>query len=123
MKIWKMLILGLIVWTVPFLLGFLLFPLVDTNLMLFKTIMIVTGSLTGMICIIIYFRRIDFLYWKNGVILGIIWFSINFLLDIVFLVLMFQTPFVEYLFDTGLRYLNILIMALGAGWLLEKKIS
>ncbi len=121
MKVGKMIVLGLIVWAVPFVLGFLLFPLIETNLMLFKTIMIISGSLIGMICIILFFKKVEVDFWKNGLILGIIWFAINIALDFVFLVFMFQTPVLEYITGIGLRYLNILIMACGVGWLLEKR--
>lgn len=120
----RLLLLGLMTWAIPF---FLAFFFMDKNgqlsieLFLFKTIMIITGGISGAFAIIIFFRKRDNAYLKQGIIAGIIWFALNVIIDLLVLVPMSQMPYNEYFTQIGLRYLMIPIMCITTGYLLEIK--
>lgn len=120
-KIVKILLFGFLTWLIPFVIGVLIFPLQSSMISLFKSIMIITGAITGVFLIVKYFQKINDNYLKEGITIGIIWFIINIILDLIVLVGLFKTPILDYILDTGIRYLMIPIMTIGFGHILEYK--
>ncbi len=51
----------------------------------------------------------------SALILGLYWLTINLLFDLVVLVALFKMPLLLYLYDVGLLYLLIPIVAVGMG--------
>ncbi len=124
MKIGKMALFGFFIWLICFIFGFLLFPLNSgANLPLFKSLMTVISVIVGLFFIYLYFKKIDSKFVTEGLIAGVVWFLINIILDIIFLVIMFKNPFVPYLLDIGIRYLMIIIMPTFIGFILSSKIE
>ena len=122
-KILKMVLLGILLWLIPFLISFFMYspegePLID--LFLFKSIMIVVGAITGAILLIFYFRKLDKDFLKEGIIVGLTWLVISIILDLVILVPMSGMPVADYFTQIGLRYLTIPAMSIAVGAVAEK---
>ena len=120
-KFLKTTFFGLVLWILGFIIGFAIWPIHESNFMLFKTIMLVSSILYGMILLIIYFNKVQGDYLKESIIVGVNWFIVNLLLDLLVLVMMLNTPIVQYFIEVGIRYLDIPIITIGVGFLLSKK--
>ena len=112
-----------LVWLILFIIGFLIFPLHQTQILLFKTIMVITGALVGIALLVLYYRKIENNFVSEGILVGVIWLTVNIVLDLIVLVGLFQNPVSEYFIGTGLRYLNIPVMSIGVGLILNGKIA
>lgn len=117
-NVWKAITLGIIVWLVPFLSSFL-FHTPSGDLVVdevaFKTAMLLVSTLTGSMAIFYFFRSVNREFLKLGLNLGIVWLLINWLLDLLTLVLMFNEPVGTYFVNIGLRHLNIPMMTVLVG--------
>jgi len=123
-KIVKLLLLGLMTWVVPFIAAFFFFDetgQIAVDMYLFKTMMLLIGGVTGALAIIIYFKKVQSGFLNQGIIVGIAWFALNFILDLLVLLPMSGMSFGDYLVQIGLRYLMIPIMSIMAGVLLDRK--
>lgn len=119
----KLLLLGLMTWIVPFIAAFFFFDetgQIAVDMYLFKTIMILIGGLTGTFAIIIYFKKVQSGFLNQGIIIGLVWFALNFILDLLVLLPMSGMNFGDYVIQIGLRYLMIPIMSIMAGVILER---
>ncbi len=117
-------LLGLMTWLVPFVAAFFFFDetgQIAVDMYLFKTIMILIGGITGAFAIILYFRKVQSSFLNHGILIGCVWFVINFVLDIIILLPLSGMSFSDYLIQIGLRYLMAPIMSIMAGILLESK--
>jgi len=113
---------GLLTWLIPFLASFLFFSrtgglLID--IFLFKSIMIVVGSLVGVGLLVYYFREISANYLKEGILVGAVWFVMNAVLDIVFLLPMSGDSVGTWFASIGMRYLVLPIISIGMGYLIQ----
>ena len=117
---------GVLTWLIPFVISFFFYgadgnSLIDKDL--FKSIMIVIGALVGCWLLVKYFRQIKKDYINEGIKVGLIWFAVNILLDFPTLLMMFKMPIDGYIMQIAVRYLNIPIICIMAGALLEPKKS
>jgi hypothetical protein len=55
--------------------------------------MIVVGSISAAFLLIPYFKKINGNYFKEGIIVGLTWFGMNILLDLLVLIPMSGMPF------------------------------
>ena len=83
--------------------------------------MILTGSISGAMLLISYFKRINVHYITEGIYVGITWFIINIILDLLLLIPMSGMPVSDYFLQIGLRYLVIPVMSIMAGVALAEK--
>jgi uncharacterized membrane protein YpjA len=83
--------------------------------------MIVVGSISAAFLLISYFKKIDTDFIKEGIIVGIIWFGLNILLDLLVLVSMFGMSIPDYFAQIGLRYLVMPAMSISVGTSLANK--
>ena len=120
-KTWLNLVLGIALWLVVFAARFALMPLSDPDVVLFKTAMVVVGSLVGVVLLAFYFLRVGEPYLMEGLTVGIVWFVIIVVLDLAVLVPMLQMGLWQYFVEIGFRYLPIIIVALGFGFVLDRK--
>ena len=114
---------GLIVWVVPFVAAIPLLGLMETDPIFFKTIMIVVGSIIGAVCTILYFNKVEKDFLKEGVILGLVWIAVNWLLDFGALLPLSKMPYGQYFAEIGLRYLVMLALTIPVGYILSKKVK
>lgn len=117
----RMLGYGFIVWVVPYVSAIPLLGVMKTDLIFFKTLMILIGGLTGAVCVILYFSKINKDYLNEGIRLGLVWLVLNWLLDFAALLPVMNLSILQYFKEIGLRYLVMPAMTIPAGYLLDKK--
>ena len=114
---------GFLIWLIPFLVSFVIFPLRNTNRPLFESIMPVVLVLAVMIISVLYFKKIEKESLKEGLIAGVLWFVLSLAIDTMLFLPSspMQMSFIDYMMDIGLTYLIILIIPIGIGALISKK--
>ena len=115
---------GLLAWLIPFVASFLFYSRkgeLTIDIFLFKSIMIVVGSISAGILLIYYFKKVNIGYLKEGFIVGLIWLSINILLDLLVLIPMSGMSIANYFMQIGIRYIVIPVMSLMVGTVLSNK--
>jgi hypothetical protein len=112
----KALLLGLIVWAVPFAVAWMIYPIHETQRPLFESIMPVVIAATVVLLGLAYFRQVGHACLREGILLGIMWFAISFIIDLfMFSGGPMQMSFVDYVSDVGLTYLMIPLITIGLG--------
>ena len=108
-------------WLIPFIASFPIVGLKDTNRALFESIMPVVLTITLIFFSILFFKRVNEDYFKEGIIVGISWFFISLIIDLLLFLpeSPMQMSISEYMIDIGLTYLMIILIPLGFGYLLE----
>jgi amino acid transporter len=118
----KAILYGLLVWLIPFAVSILIFPIHDSNRPLFESIMPVVVTLSVVFFLVLYFKKLDKDFLKEGIWLGIIWLIISIVIDLLmFMWGPMKTSFVNYMADIGLTYLIMPIITIGVGFLVEKR--
>ena len=118
------LLYGFLAWLIPFVASIFFFTKdggLSIDIFFFKTIMIIVGSISGAILLISYFKKINIGYLKEGIYIGITWFVINILLDLLVLIPMTGMAISDYFLQIGLRYLVMPVMSIMVGVALENK--
>ncbi len=113
---------GFLTWLVPFVISLLFFtkdgqPIMD--IFLIKSIMIVLSSVFGAFLLIIYFRKIDLNFLREGAFIGMSWFVINCILDILVLLPLTGMSMTTWFAQIGMRYLMIPVMSISIGYNVE----
>jgi hypothetical protein len=114
---------GFLIWLIPFLVSFVIFPLRNANRPLFESIMPVFLALTAMIISVLYFKKVEKESLKEGLFAGVLWFVLSLVIDLMLFLPAspMQMSFSDYMMDIGLTYLIILIIPIGIGALISKK--
>jgi hypothetical protein len=115
---------GFLAWLIPFVVSFFFYTKegkLTIDVFLFKSIMIIVGSISAAFLLVSYFKRIHADYFKVGIIAGFIWFGINILLDLLVLIPMSGMSIANYFTQIGLRYLVIPAMSMTVGAALANK--
>lgn len=123
-KYLRIILFGLLTWLIPFVSAFFFYTRegkLSIDIFLFKSIMIVVGSISGAILLVSYFRKINSSYFKEGVMVGFIWLGINILLDLLVLIPMSGMSIADYFTQIGLRYFVIPAMSIAIGTALSNK--
>ena len=118
----RVVLFGFLVWLIPFVVAVLIFPLRDTQPALFESIMPVVITLCVMVFLALYFRKIETGFVQAGAVVGIIWFFISLVIDLLmFMWGPMKMTFANYMMNIGLTYLIMPIITIGAGYMLENK--
>lgn len=115
---------GFLAWLIPFVTAFFFYSKdggLVIDIFLFKSIMIVVGAISGAFLLISYFKKISNSYLREGIIVGLTWFSINILLDLLVLIPMSGMSVADYFTQIGLRYLVMPVMSIMVGAALANK--
>jgi len=123
-KVLRNLFYGFLSWLIPFIASFFFFTRegkLTIDIFLFKSIMIIVGSVSAAFLLVSYFKKINADYLKEGVIIGIIWLAVNIILDLLVLIPMSGMPIATYFIQIGLRYLVIPAMTIAVGAALANK--
>lgn len=110
----RIILLGLLIWAVPFGLGMVIFPVVPPVSALFDTIMVVTLAGTTAIASVIHVSRLKEASLDDGLRAGSIWMLVSLLCDAPFFILgpeMTRMDPVDYMADVGLSYIMIPLIA------------
>jgi len=117
-KYLKIAFFGFLVWLIPFVASLFFYTSggkLIIDIFLFKAIMIVVGSVSGAVLLVYYFKKVHMDYFKEGIILGVVWFGINILLDLMVLVSIFGMPIADYFTRIGIGYFVIPVMCITVG--------
>ncbi len=117
---------GILTWFIPFVLSFPFFSperglLIDEHF--FKTIMVVTGAVTGVLMLVWYFKKTTRAYMAEGILVGLVWLAINWVLDFAVLLPMTGMNAGTYFTQIGLRYLALPVFSIGLGYVLNEKMK
>lgn len=118
-----LLLFGFLSWLIPFLISVPFYSIQGVLLVdvfLFKSIMIVVGSLVGTLLMVLLFLRIRKGYLREGILIGFSWLVINWVMDGLVLLPMSGMDVATYFSQIGVRYLVIPIIAVGMGFVLER---
>jgi hypothetical protein len=120
----RLVLLGLLTWVVPFVVSFGFYDRtgnLNVSYGLFKCVMIIVLSITGMFALHYHLRFLDSNYLREGFKAGIVWLIINLCLDVVILVPMAGISYGQYFATIGLGYLQIPVMCIAVGMILQHK--
>lgn len=119
----KIVFYGFLAWLIPFVASFFFYSKegLTIDIFLFKTIMIIVGSISAAVLLVSYFKKISSAYLKEGIIVGIIWFGLNIILDLLILIPMSGMSIPDYFTQIGLRYLAMPAMSIAIGAALTNK--
>jgi hypothetical protein len=120
-KYLKIVLYGFLLWLVPFIVSFLIYPIKTAGSPLFESIMPLSISLTVVVLAILYLKNLEGDYFKEGVIIGVLWFIISIVIDLVLFLSpsAMQMSFTDYMMDIGITYLMIPFITVGMGFLAE----
>jgi hypothetical protein len=120
----KVVLFGFLVWLIPFIVSFAVFPLKKSMNPLFETIMAVVVTLVGVIFVYLYFKKVELNFFKEGILFGLVLFVMSIVIDLLlFMWGPMKITFGNYMMDIGLTYLIYPIVSGGFGLLLEYKNS
>lgn len=120
----KVLLYGFLVWLIPFIVSFLIFPLKSSNRALWESIMPIVIGGTTVTFAVLYLNKLKGSFFKEALLAGVIWLGINLILDLLlFMEGPMKMPFIDYIADIGLTYLLIPTITVGFGYLLEKHVK
>ncbi|MBM4174826.1 MAG: hypothetical protein FJ213_01430 [Ignavibacteria bacterium] len=115
------LLYALAVWVIPFVVAMFIFPIRESNRPLFESIMPVAVCAAVVIFSILYFKKVETNSLKEGILLGLIFFLVSFIIDLsMFMWGPMKMTFGEYLSDIGITYLLMPVITIGFGFLLQK---
>ncbi len=116
----RALLYALIVWAIPFVVAMFVFPLRASDRPFFESIMPVSVAVAAVIFGVLYFRKVEAHFVREGILLGLIFLGVSLAVDL----LMFSRgpmsmPLPDYVKDIGFTYLMIPAITLGMGYLLN----
>ena len=114
---------GFMIWLIPFVVSVLIYPIHDTNRALFESIMPVTLTASLVLFSILYLRKVESDFLREGLMIGVMWFAISLVIDLILFIpeSPMQMSFGEYMMDIGITYFSMPIICIGFGYLLENK--
>ncbi len=119
----KALLFGFFIWLIPFLVSVLIFPLRTSSRALFESIMPVVLTICVVFFLILYFRKVEDGFLREGIILGVRWLAISLLIDLpLFMWGPMKMTLADYMMDIGLTYLIIPTITIGAGYIMSKRV-
>lgn len=109
------------VWLIPFLVSFVVFPLKETMRPLFESIMPLVLTITVITLTYYYLKDMDADFAKAGVIAGVVWFAISIIVDLALFLPAspMQMGFTDYMMDIGLTYVMIPVITTGMGYMAQ----
>lgn len=116
--------LGFLSWAIPFIISFFFYTkdgVLTIDIFLFKSLMIVIGSFSASVLLILFFKKVSENFVKESIKVGLAWFLINLVLDGIVLLPMSKMSIADYLSQIGLRYLVIPIFTITIGMVVQEK--
>ena len=110
----KAVLFGFLVWLVPFVVAVIIFPINQSDRILFESIMPVVLTISAVIFSNAYLKKVNADYLKEGILLGLMWFAISILIDLsLFMYGPMKMTFIDYVKDIGLTYIIIPTVTIG----------
>jgi hypothetical protein len=122
-KTGKILLIGVLIWLSIFILAMPFFMFYENQRALFETIISIITTFVITLFTVFRFKKVDANFIKAGFQLGLSWMFVCLFIDI----LMFSfgpmaRPLWDYFKDIGFIYINIPIITLSVGTLLDHKL-
>ena len=114
---------GAILWLVPYVTAIPLLPLMQSDTLFFKAIMIVVGSLVGALLTALYFKDVEKDFLREGLLVAAVWLAINWLLDFAALLPFTKQSIPRYFMEIGFSYIAMVWPVVAVGWVLSRKIE
>jgi len=121
----RIVVLGFVTWLVPYIVSFGFYDRsgnLNVSYGLFKSVMVVLSSITGMYVLSYHMRLISERFRKEGVIAGVAWLLINYVLDIIVFVPMAGMTIKDYFMTIGLGYLQIPVISTAVGIIIQRNL-
>jgi uncharacterized membrane protein YpjA len=112
---------GLVLWVVPYVTAIPLLPMMKRDLIAFKTIMVVEGSLLGGLLAALYFRDVRRDFLREGLVVAGTWIALNWFLDFVALLPFSGQTVSRYFIEIGFRYLAIVSPVMALAYVLHER--
>jgi hypothetical protein len=120
MNLLKIFFYGFLLWLVPFVLSFAIYPLKKSGSPLFETIITVVLISSVMVFTILYARRSAGLSLITSILVSLVWLAMSLTLDFLFFIWgPPQITISAYISDIGLTYLIYPVIIIGFGVLLR----
>lgn len=121
----RAIVYGLGIWAFVFAVALVAFPLRGNERPLFESIMPVALVLATTLASISYFKNVKERFVTIGFCLGLIWVSVNLLVDLLLFLppSPMQMSFPDYLKDIGVTYLLIPVITTGFGFARSQSVS
>ena len=122
-KYLKIILLGVLVWLVPFVVSIFIYPLKTAGNPLFESIMPLIITIMAISLSYIYLKNIKTFFIREGIIIGVIWLIINIIIDLALFLPTspMQMSLTGYIEDIGITYLIIPTITIGMGYMAENK--
>lgn len=110
-------------WLIPFAVSFVIFPLKGPMYPLFESILSVMIAVAAVLLSYFYFKGVRSNYLMEGLLIGISWFIINIVIDLIIFMPTspMQMSFTDYIMGIGPKYLIIPAVTIGFGYLASNK--
>ena len=119
-KCLRLLLFGFLSWLLTFLASVCILPLKAEYRPLFETLVGVCLAISTVLFTVIYFRKVQTGYIREGVFLGLAFLVCNIVFDLcLFMENPMKIPFTAYMMDVGLTYLSMPVVALGLAYSLQ----
>ncbi|MBW2965739.1 hypothetical protein KY342_01395 [Candidatus Woesearchaeota archaeon] len=119
-KLLKKLLLGLIVWAVPFAASIFVWDMEANTAWIgmdwFSALMAFTGAVGFAIAAFLWFRDVKENSVKEGWMTGITWYVEMLVLDLIVLVGLFKMAMADY-YSMILTYLNVIVLSAAIGYI------
>ena len=112
---------GVVLWAIPYATAIPLLPLLRSDPEWFHTIMVVEGAVVGAIVTVLFFVRMPGDHLRQGIVAGLVWLAVNWLLDVVALLPFNGMSIPRYFMEIGLRYIAMAVLPVVAGYLLGRR--
>jgi hypothetical protein len=121
-KFFRLLLFGFLSWLVTFGASVCLFFLKKGNEHLFETLMGIVLPACTVAFTLLYFRKIQTAFFREGVLLGLAFVACNISFDLpMFSFGPMMMPLHQYLKDIGIAYLSMPIISIGFGFALQSR--
>ena len=119
-KFLRLLLFGFLSWLLTFLASVCIFPLKAEHRPLFETLVGVCLAISAVLFTVIYFRKVQTGYMREGVFLGLAFLLCNIVFDLcLFMEGPMKMSFTDYMMDIGLAYLSMPVVTLGFAYSLQ----
>ncbi|MDI6644944.1 MAG: hypothetical protein QME14_07785 [Methanobacteriaceae archaeon] len=115
---------GFLIWLIPFLVSFFIYPLKDLMRPLFESIMPLVLTIVVVIFAYKFMKNLNSNFLYEGIKIGLAWFIINIVIDLFMFIppSHMQMGFADYIADIGITYLIIPTITIGFGYLMDYKL-
>ncbi len=122
-SILKIILFGFLIWLIPFVVSFFIYPLKTSRNPLFESIMPLVLTIITVLLACTYLKSIQKEFVKESILIGVTWFLINVIIDLIMFlpVSPMQMTLNDYMADIGITYLIIPVITMGMGYLVKSQ--